>query len=136
MVAQGDAPNHTVGDIAVQPRDSSEVRYTSLSGLLPVLRYEWRMRKAWHSRCAAARGLWWTLARRYPNEICENCGRPVGASTGFTWWRAPDALWMAVNGSYGGTVCIPCFTQAAAKRGLGLYWTPVLRGDGQESPDA
>lgn len=58
--------------------------------------------------------------------------RPVGASTGFTWWHTTDALWMAVNGGYGGTVCIPCFTRTATEKGFQLYWSPVLRGDGQK----
>lgn len=108
-------------------RDSSEVRYSSLPGLLGVLRYEWRMRRAWRSRMAVVRGLWWSLVRRYPCEVCEACGRRVGASTGFTWWHADDEMWMAVNGAYGGTLCIPCFTHDAELQGVCIYWQPVER---------
>ena len=101
---------------------TSDRRYSTVRELALVLRYEWRVRRSWRSRRAAARGLWWSLVRRYAGELCQACGRPVAHSTGLSWWRADDALWLQINGGYGGTLCIPCFTRDAADHHVHVHW--------------
>lgn len=88
--------------------------------------YEWSARRAWKTRRAALRGLWWWLVRRYPNELCQDCGRPVGRSIG-TYWHASDELYERVRGTLHGTVCPGCFTEAAEERGVFIYWSPQVR---------
>lgn len=104
---------------------SEYVRYASPRELIGVARYEWSARRAWRSRRAALRGLWWWLVRRYACELCERCGRRVGMELGDTFWRAPDDLWMRVQGSEAGTLCAACFTADAEAKGIHVYWMPV-----------
>ena len=118
---------------------SSEIkRYTNLRELFGVLRFEWRTRRTWRNRRAMLRGLWWSLVRRYPCEMCP-CGQPVGRAIG-TFWHAPDGLWNDVVGwpgwerQYGemaylgvpGTLCPRCFTERAEAKGIRLHWRPIL----------
>lgn len=86
------------------------------------------LRPAWRTRRAAVRGFWWALVRGYDGEICEACGRPVGSSTGFSWWTASDRLWQQVQGCYSGLLCIPCFTLDARRLGIDLHWSPIVHG--------
>ncbi len=113
-------------------------RYTNLRELCGVIGYEWRTRKAWRTRRAALRGLYWWLIRRYPCELCQDCGRRVSADT--NWWHAPDELWNGVMGrpgweeqygdhakyGVGGTVCPACFTARARTKGICVYWSPAI----------
>lgn len=103
---------------------SSDRRFSTVRELIAVARYEWSVRRAWRTRKAALRGLWWTFVRRYPGEVCEHCGRPVAQGIA-TSWRAPDALWKRVVGSSHGTLCPRCFTVAARAFGVSLRWEPV-----------
>jgi hypothetical protein len=116
---------------------SAVKRYQNPAEFAKVIRFEWRTRHSWRSRRAMLRGLWWSLVRRYPCEICP-CGRPVGMELGDTWWHAPDELWNSVAGWPGweddmgemaylgppGTLCTSCFTRCARKKGIHLHWIP------------
>lgn len=104
-----------------QTERSGYVRYASLRELVGVARYEWSARKAWRSRRAALRGLWWWLVRRYACELCQDCGRPVGHEIGDTYWRADDALWLRVHGSPAGSVCTRCFVERADALGVFVH---------------
>jgi hypothetical protein len=118
---------------------SDAERYSNLRELRGVIRYEWRARRAWFSKRAAIRGLWWTFVRRYPSELC-NCGRPVSRAIGGTYWSAENSLWADVMGWHGwqeelgemaylgppGTRCPRCFTERAKEKGLHLYWEPKV----------
>lgn len=73
------------------------------------------VRAAWHAR---------------DGEICGSCGRLV-VETCPTYWHAPDALWLEVEGSLGGIRCIPCFTCDAAARGIAIQWRAV-RAESQD----
>jgi hypothetical protein len=51
-------------------------------------------------------------------EFCETCGRRVDQT-----WRAPDDLWLEITGrAVAGVRCVPCFDDAAMRRGLILRW--------------
>lgn len=99
-------------------------RYATPQELWGVLRFEYRHRKAWRSRPAMLRGLWWSFVRRYPCELCESCGLPVGSFVDSTW-HADDSLWEEVHGPHGGVLCPPCFTRDARTAGVKLVWRPV-----------
>lgn len=73
----------------------------------------------------ALRTLWWRHVRRYRFEICDDCGRPVGHSTG-AWWHSD--LWPAVTGADDGVLCPRCFTARAEAAGLPVRWMAVLDG--------
>lgn len=98
----------------------SDKRYSTPSGFVGTLRYEWRARKAWRSKRAALVGAWWWLVRRYPGELCEDCGKPYGRSIGL--WRAPDDLWVRVVGSVTGTLCPTCFTNRCEASSILVRW--------------
>lgn len=74
---------------------------------------------------AEARRWWWRFVRRYPCELCTDCGRPVGRCTD-SWWRAPDELWLEVTGSDAGVLCPPCFTNRCRTRGIPLHYEAVV----------
>lgn len=69
------------------------------------------------------RTLWQELSR-YELETCMQCGRRVG-STG-TWWLADNSLWQEVMGHLGGVLCQRCFTEACDRRGITIYWKPIV----------
>lgn len=116
-------------------------RWATLAELRKVVQYEWRSRRAWKSRLAPWRALWWWLVRNYACELCQRCGRPVGLSIGDTFWRATDDLWGRVAGWPGwrdemgelaylgppGTLCPACFTAQADEKGIRLYWKAVVQ---------
>jgi hypothetical protein len=68
------------------------------------------------------RAQWMTWARRYPWELCQECGRPNAYEPPFAW-RADDAMWRKlVNADGSGLMCPSCFNQLAAAHGIRLYW--------------
>lgn len=87
-------------------------------------RLRWLLTARFISRRARCRAFWHYIVRRYPYEICMDCGRRVGPHTG-SWWGAPDDLWERVNGSYNGVMCPPCFTAKADTLGLPIHWEAV-----------
>jgi hypothetical protein len=54
-------------------------------------------------------------------ETCQNCGRKYKLC-----WKAPDHIWMSVTGSDSGLLCIPCFDELAAAKGISLSWECAL----------
>lgn len=72
---------------------------------------------------------YWRFVRGYEYEICNECGRAVGASSGPTWWSAPDWLWERVMGSPNGVLCMPCFAVHVDAAGYGMHWTMVGGAD-------
>lgn len=82
--------------------------------------------RSFASRRARARAFWHYIIRRWPLEICTDCGRPVGRATGPSWWHADNELWLEVNGTYEGVLCPPCFTVRALAKSILVYWSPVV----------
>jgi hypothetical protein len=135
-IAEGPAGGGAMSDRSRPDGQPADRRFTTFGEFVGVARYEWRMRRAWTTRLALLRGLWWTFARRYAHEICT-CGRPVGQGIG-SYWRAPDVLWNEVAGWDGwekdlgeysylgppGTFCPRCFTERAETKGIHLHWVP------------
>lgn len=82
---------------------------------------------------------YWIFVRRWETEICSRCGRPVARCTD-SWWQAPDALWLEVNGGLGGVLCPPCFTKACRRAGYSVSWRAeveyALCGDCERVPEA
>jgi hypothetical protein len=111
-------------------------RYTNLRELCRIMRYEWGHRRAWHSRRALLYGLYWTFVRRYPGELCQDCGCP---GRGFIW-HSPNALYIELTGGLGGLCCPECFDKRAKAAGIWLTWTPMVcarRGpDGERHPNS
>jgi hypothetical protein len=70
------------------------------------------------------RRFWNRAVRRYRYEICQDCGRRVGTSTG-SWWRASDELWRRINGGFEGVLCPPCFTSRCDQAGEPIHWEAV-----------
>lgn len=87
-----------------------------------VMRVLW-VRQAIRRVPLRARPRWLLNALFYAYEICFTCGRRVGPATG-SWWRAPDALWREVMGEPEGIACPRCFTRAADRKGITIYWMP------------
>lgn len=69
-------------------------------------------RRAW------LRYAWWTFARRYFGELCQDCGRPYID----TIYRVPDDVWDAFHGS-ANLLCPRCLSRRADKAGVMLVWT-------------
>jgi hypothetical protein len=56
----------------------------------------------------------WRAGRRWPGEVCKNCGQD--SMVGF---HVPDAVWQAVTeGGQGNTWCVGCFTRVAESAGI------------------
>lgn len=95
-------------------------------GKLPM-RLRW-VQKQRGGRRARVRCFWHTAVRGYAYEVCDECGRPVGATTG-SWWSAPDDLWHEVVGTpaddHSGVLCPPCFTLKAERVGVLVRWEAV-----------
>lgn len=64
--------------------------------------------------------------RRWHYETCDHCGRKNAPTIGGTWWAADDETWVAVMGHKGGCLCPRCFTEAAKRRGIHVYWKAAL----------
>lgn len=76
------------------------------------------------------RRIYWRHVRRHDGEICEKCGRPVDRSTGaLSYWRAPDELWLKVEGAETGIRCIPCFAADARAKGISVSWSVWWEGE-------
>ena len=77
---------------------------------------------------------WWHLyVRRYGNELCDDCGRPVARGIR-TWWAAPGELWTRVMGGppeASPTVCPACFTRRAGEHDLLVYFEAKVWQDGE-----
>lgn len=77
------------------------------------------------SPMATLRRWYWIFVRRWETEICGHCGRPVARCTD-SWWHAPDALWLAVNGQSTGVMCPPCFSKACRRAGYSVSWRATV----------
>jgi hypothetical protein len=66
--------------------------------------------------------VWRYILRRGLIEYCKRCGRRQPLV-----WSAPDALWLAVNGSEHGVLCPKCFDDLAHRQGTFLRWMPMPR---------
>lgn len=96
---------------------------------------------------ARLRAVWHAGACLYDGEICSDCGRPVGRGI-WSWWRAPDDLWMRINGQHAGCLCPACFARRCDMEGTPIHWVaapeplvalgdPDSPAEGQEeAPDA
>jgi hypothetical protein len=67
---------------------------------------------------------YWIFVRRYAYEICDRCGRRVGAANG-SYWCATDSLWGRVEGDEAGVDCMACFARLAVLRGTHVWWLAV-----------
>ena len=74
---------------------------------------------------APLRRFFWRHVVRYDSEICNWCGVPVGRCFG-SWWHAPDELWLTVMPTKAGILCPRCFTDALIKKGILVWWQPVV----------
>lgn len=56
------------------------------------------------------------------SEHCCRCGLPVGV-----WWNTTDELWADLSGYENGegVLCVGCFDEVAARRGIALRWEAV-----------
>lgn len=54
-------------------------------------------------------------------EYCDDCGvrQPLV-------WYSADQVWREVTGEVGGVLCPRCFNDRAGRKGLLLYWSPVI----------
>lgn len=71
------------------------------------------------------RRFYWRRVRRYAYEICDKCGRPVGRTTGGSYWVTDDRLWRQIYGTDVGLRCISCFTVDCRESGVDLHWLAV-----------
>jgi hypothetical protein len=70
---------------------------------------------------ARLRAVWHAGICLYDGEICKDCGRPVVRGI-WSWWRAPDELWMRINGGFAGTKCPACFAEQCSAKGIQIHW--------------
>lgn len=85
---------------------------------------EWFARDLWPTPIYYLRTLWHEVTR-YDSETCQRCGRAFGKTLD-SYWLADDALWIEVVGHDGGCLCPRCFTRAARRRGVCVYWEPLV----------
>lgn len=70
---------------------------------------------------ATLRCIWWTFARGWITELCQDCGRPYPL-----WWCEDDALYNCITKSNGhGLYCLDCFDNHAEAAGKTLMWLPI-----------
>lgn len=63
---------------------------------------------------------WWQIALRgRGREFCHSCGRTVDV----VWWEPTDVLWNEISGD-DGVLCVRCFDERCAQRGVILTWEP------------
>jgi hypothetical protein len=82
---------------------------------------------------APLRAFFWRYIMHWETEICEECGGPVGRSTG-SWWHADDDLWIEVTEPTSieeagrgrrignGCLCPVCFTRVCEDKGIHIFW--------------
>jgi hypothetical protein len=85
---------------------------------------EWFARDLWPTPIYYLRTLWHEVTR-YHYETCQRCGRAHGRLLD-TYWLSDDELWLEIVGTGGGCLCPRCFTRAARRRGVCVYWKPLV----------
>jgi hypothetical protein len=58
-------------------------------------------------------------------EYCNRCGRKQP----LVWWCKDNALWIEVNGTSAGALCLECFDSAACRLGYFIRWYPAQEGE-------